>query len=61
VSFISLLSWLEGSCSKQLTAFSTGVLDADDWRQNKRSIEYLVAKPLSDYGFKSIPGESGPA
>ncbi|ORY92877.1 hypothetical protein BCR35DRAFT_298464 [Leucosporidium creatinivorum] len=27
----------------------------DDWRQNKRSIEYLVAKPLSDYGFKSIP------
>lgn len=28
----------------------------DEWRQAKRYVEYLKAEPLSEYGYKSIPG-----
>ncbi|GEM07248.1 NADH:ubiquinone oxidoreductase, 17.2kDa subunit [Rhodotorula toruloides] len=27
-----------------------------EWRQAKRYVEYLKAEPLSEYGYKSIPG-----
>ena len=29
---------------------------ADEWRKNKRYVEYYETKPLSDYNYQSIPG-----
>ena len=31
---------------------------ADEWRKNKRYIEYAQVKPLSDYNYQTIPGPS---
>lgn len=32
----------------------------DEWRKNKRYIEYAQVKPLSDYNYETIPGASPP-
>ncbi|KAL8280359.1 hypothetical protein RQP46_007276 [Phenoliferia psychrophenolica] len=29
----------------------------DEWRKAKRTVEYLVERPLSEYRFASIPAE----
>ncbi|SCZ99318.1 BZ3500_MvSof-1268-A1-R1_Chr3-1g05944 [Microbotryum saponariae] len=31
--------------------------DPKDWRQTKRTIEYVIARPLGDYQFNSIPAQ----
>jgi hypothetical protein len=50
------LGWIGDESTTMSRLADVFLARADEWRKNKRYVEYYETKPLSDYNYQSIPG-----